>query len=184
VRGISLPAIPFPGLPFAVNPGRSDVGFAFSLAGDRIDGSWEVTSDQVTWNADSSLLRSASLVEGTVWRVVSGLAQLRVRAVLGGTVSSPTLKVSSNLDDAIATRLRGLVGEELAKGEKRARDAVDSLVSQEVIALQGKVSSLQTEALQRLPVEEGQLDDVQKKLETELKRLAASAAGGLKLPKL
>ncbi len=184
VQGVSLPAIPFPGLPFAVDPGRSNVGFAFTLDGERIAGSWEVTSDQVTWAADSGVLRSASLVEGTVWKVVSGLTQLRVRAELGGTVSSPTLHVSSNLDDAIAARLRGLVGEELAKGEKRARAAVDSLVSQQVAAVQGKVAELQAQALQRLPLEKGQLDEVQKKLESELKRLAGSAAGGLKLPKL
>jgi len=184
VEGVSLPAIAFPGLPFEVDPGRSRVGFRFNLAGDRIDGSWEVASDQVTWHADSSRLRTASLVEGIIWKVVTGLTQLRVRAELGGTVSNPTLKVSSNLDEAIAVRLRGLVGEELAKGEQRARDAVDSLVGQQVAALQARVSDLQAQALQRLPLEKSQLDEVQKKLETELKRLAGSAAGGLKLPKL
>ncbi len=184
IQGVSLPAIAFPGLPIAVNPGRSSVSFAFSLAGDRIAGSWEVTSDQATWSADSNRLSAASLVEGTIWKVVSGLTRLHVRADLGGTVSNPTLKVSSNLDEAIAARLRGLVGEELAKGEQRARDAVDSLVGQQVTALRGTVTELQTQALQRLPVEKGQLDEVQKRLETELKRLAGSAAGGLTLPKL
>lgn len=184
VEGVSLPAIQLPGLPFAVHPGLSNVAFAFSLAGDRIAGSWDVSSNQASWTGDSTHLAAASLVENTVWRVVSGLTQLRVHAELGGTVSSPTLKVSSNLDDALAARLRGLLGEELAKGEKKARDAVDKLVNQQIASLQGKVNDLQTQALQRLPIEKGQLDDVQKKLETELKRLAGSAAGGLKLPKL
>jgi predicted nuclease with TOPRIM domain len=61
---------------------------------------------------------------------------------------------------------------------------VDSLVRQQVAVVQGKVEELQTQALGRLPLEKAQLDDVQKKLESELKRLAGSAAGGLKLPKL
>jgi uncharacterized protein (TIGR03545 family) len=184
VAGVSLPAIPFPGLPFAVNPGKSTIGLGFSLAGDRLAGSWDISSSLVTWTADSTRLGSASPVESTVWRVISGLSSLEVRAELGGTIDSPTIKVRSNLDEAIAARLRGLVGEELAKAEQRARAAVDQLVDQQVTALQAKVGELQTQALSRLPVEREQLDGVQKQLETQLKRLAGSAAGGLKLPKL
>ncbi|HSB55585.1 MAG TPA: TIGR03545 family protein [Gemmatimonadales bacterium] len=183
VGGVKLPAFPFPGLPFAVNPGRSTLGLGFTLAGNRIAGSWEIASDQVSWQADSTRLKSASLVESTVWRVISGLTQLRVRAELGGTVESPTLKVSSNLDDAIAARLQGLVGEELAKAEAKARAAVDKLVDQQVAVLQTKVNELQTQALARLPVERGQLDDVQKQLEAQVKRLAGSVTGGIQLPK-
>jgi hypothetical protein len=57
-------------------------------------------------------------------------------------------------------------------------------VDQQVTALQTKVSELQTQALARLPVEKEQLEGVQKQLDTQLKRLASSATGGLKLPKL
>jgi uncharacterized protein (TIGR03545 family) len=184
VRGVGLPAIPIPGLPFTVNPGRSTVGLAFSLSGDRLAGTWEIASGAATWVADTTRLQRASLVENTVWRVVSGLSQLRVRAELGGTVDSPTLKVSSNLDDAIADRLRGLAGEALANAEQKARAAVDSLVSRQVAALRANVGSFSALVADRLPVERGQLDTAQKSLETELKRLAGSAAGGIRLPKL
>lgn len=184
VAGVSLPPIPFPNLPFAVNPGRSTLGLSFSMAGDRIAGAWEINSDQVTWQADSSSLKSAGVVENTVWRVISGLNQLQVRAELGGTINSPSIKIRSNLDDAIAARLRGLVGEELAKGEAKAKAAVDKLVDEQVKTLQAKVSDLQSQALAKLPVEKEQLDGVQKQLDTQLKRLAGSATGGLKLPKL
>lgn len=184
IAGIGLPAIRLPGLPFSVNPGRSTLGLGFSLAGNRLAGSWEISSNQVSWSADSSRLQSASLVESTIWRVISGLSQLEVRAELGGTIESPTLKVRSNLDDAIAARLRGLVGEELAKAEQKARAAVDQLVDRQVTALQAKVTELQSQALARLPVERSQLDGAQQQLEVQLKRLAGSVTGGLKLPKL
>ncbi len=183
VQGVSLPAIPFPGLPFTVNPGPSTVGFAFSLAGDRLTGSWDVTADRATWSSDPARLASASLVESTVWQVVRGLSVLRVHAELGGTVEHPTLTVRSNLDEAIAARLRGLVGEALATAEQRARGAVDAAVAQQVAALQGRVNDLQAQTLKRLPVERGQLDEVQKKLESTLTHLAGSTVGGLKLPK-
>ncbi len=184
VRGVTLPPISIPGLPYAVHPGRSVVGFAFSLAGDRLAGAWEISSDSASWHADSTLRQSASPVQSTIWKVVSGLTELRVSAELGGTVEHPTLRVSSNLDDAVAARLKGLVGEELARAEQQARDAVDQLVGSQVAALQDRVTALQAQTFARLPVEAGQLDEVQKKLETELRRLAGSAAGGLRLPKL
>lgn len=184
VSGVSLPAIQVPGLPFAVNPGKSTVGFAFSLAGDRLKGTWEVASDEAGWTTDTARLGQASLVENTLWQVVRGLSQLRVRAELAGTIASPTITVRSNLDDAIAARLRRLVGEELAKAEQKAREAVDRLVNPQVAAVQGKVNALQGQVLERLPIERGRLDEAQKKLDREVKRLAGSAAGGIRLPKL
>jgi uncharacterized protein (TIGR03545 family) len=184
VAGVSLPAIPFPGLPFGVNPGKSTLGLSFSMAGDRLAGSWEINSNQVTWKADSTRLQSAGIVESTIWRVISGLNQLQVRAELSGTIDHPSIRIHSNLDDAIAARLRGLVGEEVAKAEAKARAAVDKLVDQQVNALQARVSDLQTQAFARLPVERSRLDGVQQQLDTQLKRLAGSATGGLKLPKL
>jgi uncharacterized protein (TIGR03545 family) len=184
VGGVALPTIPLPGLPFAVHPGKSAVGLAFSLSGDSLSGAWDVSSDQASWSSDSAGPNRTSLVESTVWQVVSGLTQLKVHAELGGTVQSPTIKVSSNLDDAIATRLRALAGEQLAKGEQKAREAVDALVNQQITAVNGQLAGLTTQITDRLPVERGQLDSAQKALETQLKRLAGSAAGGLHLPKL
>jgi len=184
VSGVHLPSLALPGLQFAVDPGRSTLGFAFSLAGDRLAGAWEIAADQAVWTADTARLLQASLVEKTVWGVVSGLAQLRVRAELGGTIDSPTLKVGTNLDQAIAARLQGLVGEEIAKAERKAREAVDRVVDQQVTAVRGKVNTLQSQVLERLPADRARLDGVQKTLEGELKRLAGSAAGGIRLPKL
>ena len=185
VTGVPLPAIAFPGLPFSVTPGRSTVRFAFSLgAGDRLTGTWEVDAPAASWQGDSTRLAAASLVESTVWRVVSGLTQLRIRAELGGTVGSPTLAVRSNLDDAISDRLRGLLGEELAKAEQKARAAVDQIVEGQVTSLKAKVTALESQALQQLPLQKSQLDDLQRQLDQQLKRFGSRAAGALPLPKL
>lgn len=184
LTGVSMPVIRFPDLPFAVNPGRSTVAASFALAGDRIAGTWEITSPRVTWLADTSRLQQASLVEGTVWRVVSGLTDLEVRAELGGTIASPTLAIRSNLDQAIAARLRAILGEEVAKAELKAREAVDRLVDQQVSALSEKVGGLETQVTQRLPLEQGQVSGVRKQLENEIRRLTRGATGGIKLPGL
>jgi len=184
LTGVSLPAIQFPKLPFGVDPGASTLSTSFTLAGDRIQGSWEILSDRVTWLADSTGLKNASVFEATIWRVLSGLTVLRVRAELGGTIEHPTLAIRSNLDDAIAGRLRALLGEEIAKAERKVRQAVDQLVDQQVTAVQARVSDLTTQVTDRLPVERGQLDAVHQRLETEVRRLTRGAAGGITLPKL
>ncbi|MFN8650749.1 MAG: TIGR03545 family protein [Gemmatimonadales bacterium] len=183
VSGVPLPSFELPGLPFAVKPGTGTLGLGFTLAGDRIAGVWEIASDKVQWQGDSTRLQGASLVEGTVWRVISGLSQLQVRAELSGTIANPTVKVSSNLDDAIAARLRALVGEEVARAEAKAKAAVDKIVDQQVATLHTKVDALESQALAKLPVEKGQLDQVQQQLEAQVKRIAGGATGGLKLPK-
>lgn len=183
VSGVPLPSFELPGLPFAVKPGTGTLGLGFTLAGDRIAGVWEIASDKVQWQGDSTRLQGASLVEGTVWRVISGLSQLQVRAELSGTIANPTVKVSSNLDDAIAARLRALVGEEVARAEAKAKAAVDKIVDQQVATLHTKVDALESQALAKLPVEKGQLDQVQQQLEAQVKRIAGGATGGIKLPK-
>ncbi len=184
ITGVSLPTIRFPGLPFGVDPGASTLSASFSLAGDRIQGSWEVVSSRATWLADSTRLKSPSLAEGIIWRVISGLTTLRVRADLGGTIEHPTLAIRSNLDEAIASQLRALVGEEVAKAERRAREAVDRLVAQQADAAQARMAGLAAQVTERLPLERSQLDAVQKEVEAAVRRLTRGAAGGLTLPRL
>lgn len=182
LTGVSLPTIRFPDLPFGVTPGRSTLTASFTLAGDRLAGSWAISAPSVSWVADTARLRQASLLEGTVWKVLSGLTALEVRAELGGTIARPTLAIRSNLDEAIAARLRALVGEEVARAERLARDAVDRLVERQVGALSGKVSGLEGQITQRLPLEQGQLAAARKQLEGEIRRLTRGATGGIKLP--
>jgi uncharacterized protein (TIGR03545 family) len=184
LTGVSLPAIRFPDLPFGVDPGPSTLTASFALAGNQIAGVWAISSPRANWLVDSTRMNQASLVESTIWRVISGLTQLEVRAELGGTIESPTLNISSNLDDAIAARLRAILGEEVAKAEQKARDAVDRLVTQQVDALSGRVQGLEGEVTRRLPIEQEQLASVRKQLEGEVRRLTRGAAGGIRLPGL
>jgi uncharacterized protein (TIGR03545 family) len=185
LRGVPLPKVSVPGLPFSVTPGVGNANFDFALAGDKLSGTWSIQADNAQWGADSASQASFGLVENTIWRVVSGLKQLTVNAELGGTISAPTLKVSSNLDNAIANQLRAIAGEELAKGEAKAKAAVDKIVADKVGPLQAKVDSAKGRAAQQLGLDKKQLDDAQKQLEAQLKRYTGVALpGGIKLPKL
>ncbi|HTS87009.1 MAG TPA: hypothetical protein VMG41_00830 [Gemmatimonadales bacterium] len=182
VNGVTLAPISFASLPFTLHPGRSSVGFRFALAGDSLAGAWDVTADRASWSADSGGAQPQSVVQQAVWQAVSGLSDLRIHAQLGGTVDAPTLAVSSNLDDAVAARLKALAGQAIAAGEQRARSAVDSLVDAPVQQLKGSVGGVASEVSSRLPGAQGQLQSAQRQLEAAIQRLAGPA-GGIKLPK-
>jgi len=116
--------------------------------------------------------------------VISGLNDLDVVAQLEGTVSSPRLSVSSNLDRAIAQRLKAVVGEEVARAERMVRAKVDSVVADKVEPVKRRVAAVQAEATGRIQAEKQRLDKVEADLNTELKRLTGGLVPGLELPKI
>jgi hypothetical protein len=182
LRGVQLPAFDIPGLPFRLAPGAGSVDLNFLRRGDQLAGRWAIGSNQVSWALDSTGARGQ--LEQVVWRVLSGLKQLDVSAQLSGTVSAPKLSVRSNLDDAIADRLKAVLGEEVAKAEAMARAKVDSLVNDKVQPVKQRMAALQAEATSRVGDQQAQLDKVQAELEAQLKRLTAGVAPGIKLPKI
>lgn len=185
LRGIKLPSFDLPGVPFRVVPGvgSSDLEFVMKGTGSQLFGRWAIGAPKVNWTADTSG-GALNDLEGLVYRVISGLTDLQVVAELGGTVASPKLSVSSNLDKAIAQRLKGVIGEEVAKAEKMARAKVDSLVADKVEPIRRRVASVQAEANQRIQAQKQRLDEVQQQLQAELKRLTGGLVPGLELPKI
>ena len=183
LAGVQLPAFDLPGMPFRIAPGLSAVNLNFALKGEHLAARWAIASNRVSWSPDTSA-RPMNDVERVVWRVVSGLNDLRVDARVNGTLRKPSLAVSSNLDDAIATRLKALIGEQVAKAEAMAKAKVDSLVQDKVGPLKQRIAAVQADATKRIGVQTEQLDRVQKDLEEELKRLTAGLAPGIKLPKI
>jgi uncharacterized protein (TIGR03545 family) len=183
LRGIKLPSFAIPGLPFRIAPGTGAANLTFALRGDQLLGRWSIGSKEVAWALDSAGGPRSDL-EQVVWRVVSGLKQLDVNAEVRGTIKAPTLSVRSNLDEAIAQRLKAVVGEEVAKAEAMARAKVDSIVSDKVEPVKQRIAAVQADATNRVAGEQKQLNDVQARLQAELKRLTGGLAPDIKLPKI
>jgi uncharacterized protein (TIGR03545 family) len=183
LTGVKLPAFDLPGVPFRVAPGLGAVRLNFGLRGDRLAARWAIASKQVSWTPDTAARRFND-IERVVWRVVSGLNDLKVDARVSGSLRDPNLAVSSNLDEAIASRLKAVIGEEVAKAERLARAKVDSLVQDKVEPLKQRIAAVQADATKRVETQKQQLDQVQQQLNAELKRLTAGLAPGIKLPKI
>jgi hypothetical protein len=182
---VKLPSFDLPGLPISIVPGAGSTSLDFSMRGGgaQLFGRWAIASDQVSWSADTAG-RAMNDIERLILRVISGLKGLEVVAQLSGSLTSPKLSVSSNLDRAIAQRLQAVMGEELAKAERMVRAKVDSLVADKVEPVKRQVAAVQGEASQRVRGEGQRLDQVQRQLEAELKRLTAGLVPGIELPKI
>ena len=183
LRGVQLPSFDIPGLPFRIAPGTGAANLTFALRGDRLLGRWSIGSKQVAWALDSAGGPGNELQQ-LVWRVVSGLKQLDVNAQVSGTIKAPKLSVRSNLDDAIAQRLKAVVGEEVAKAEALARAKVDSIVSDKVEPVKQRIAAVQADATARVAEQQARVDQAQADLQAELKRLTAGLAPGINLPKI
>ncbi|MGH8722836.1 MAG: hypothetical protein ACREU4_12680, partial [Burkholderiales bacterium] len=96
-----------------------------------------------------------------------------------GTLREPRLQVRSNLDQAIAERLRAMLGEEVAAAERRLRAEVDRLIDREVGPVRARVTELQAQIAERIARERAPIDEVQRALEERLRELLP---GGLRLP--
>jgi uncharacterized protein (TIGR03545 family) len=183
LRGVELPDIKVPGLPFDLRPGRGAARLDFALRNEQLSGRWSISSNQVAWALDSAG-RKLNDLEQIVWRVLSGLKELSVDARVSGGLKSPKLEVSSNLDRAIADRLQAVIGEEVAKAEKLVRRKVDSLVARHVEPVRRQITEVRGQAESRLGSERKRLDDVERQLQAELKRMTGGLAPGIKLPKI
>jgi hypothetical protein len=169
VGGIRLPAFQVPALPLRLDPGDASTQLGFNLRGDTIHARWGLRSSNVRWARDSALAHS--VVGDLIWRTVSGISNLEVEARISGPLAHPQLAVRSNLDQAIAARLRAVLGEEVAAAERRLRAQVDALVDAKVGPVRARVKELQTQVLDQVAQQRARLDELQRSLEQRLREL-------------
>src|SRR5712692_8164564 len=100
------------------------------------------------------------------------------RSTVSGALHHPDLAVRSNLDQAIASRLRAVLGEQVAAAEKQVRDRVDALINDKVGPVRARVSQVQTQAQEQVAQQRARIDELQKNLEQRLRQLL----GGVRLP--
>lgn len=178
VGSVRLPPFQLPGLPLRLDPGDATVQLGFALRGDAIDARWSVRSSRITWERDSAAFGTGQIHQ-LLWRTVSGISNLEVQARVTGTIATPTLRVGSNLDQAIASQLRAVLGEEVAAAERRLRSEVDRLIEAQVGPVRARVAELQTESVGRIARERAPIDELQQQLEQRLLQLLP---GGIRLP--
>ena len=169
VGGITLSAFEIPGVPLRLDPGAATTQLGFTLNGDTIHARFAIRSSNVHWTRDSTLANTT--IGDLIWHTVSGISNLDVEARLSGALHKPDLAVRSNLDQAIASRLRAVLGEQVAAAEKQVRDRVDALINDKVGPVRARVNDVQTQAQAQVAQQRARLDELQKQLEQRLREL-------------
>jgi len=169
VGGVQFPAFQVPGVPLRLDPGAATTQLGFNLNGDTIHARFAIRSSNVRWTRDSGFANST--IGDLIWRAVSGIPNLDVEARLSGALHHPDLAVRSNLDQAIAARLRAVLGEQVAAAEKQMRDRVDALVNAKVGPVRARVTQVQNQAQAQVVQQRARLDELQKQLEQRLRDL-------------
>jgi len=163
VGGIALPPFEIPGVPLRLDPGAATAQLGFALNGDTIHARFAIRSTNVRWTRDSGFANST--IGDLIWRTVSGISNLDVEARLSGALHHPDLAVRSNLDQAIASRLRSVLGEQVAAAEQQVRDRVDALINDKVGLVRARVNEVQTQAQAQVAQQRARLDELQQQLE-------------------
>jgi uncharacterized protein (TIGR03545 family) len=176
VGGVQFTAFDIPGVPLRLDPGAATTQFGFNLNGDTIHARFAIRSSNVRWMRDSGFANSA--IGNLVWRAVSGISNLDVETRLSGALEHPALAVRSNLDQAIASRLRAELGAQVDAAEKQMRARVDALVNDKVGPVRTRVTEVQTQAQTQVAQQRARIDELQKNLEQRLRQLL----GGVRLP--
>ena len=169
--GVRLPTFALPMLPLRAEPGRGTSELRLTLDGDQVSARWTVRATQAAWIADSTRARQLNPVETLVQRVISGVQDFDLTAELSGRLQSPILTVRSNLDRAVATRLKEVAGEEVERALAKARAQVDRLAEEKAAPVRARVTELRADADRRIAEAKSRLDEEKQKLDAQVKRL-------------
>jgi uncharacterized protein (TIGR03545 family) len=180
---IALPSFPLPGLPLRIEPGNGTSRLDFVRNANRVAARLTMRSSDVRWLPDSSRARPLNRLEELVTRVVSGLGDLEVTANLTGEIRSPSIAISSNLDRAVAARIREVAGEEIARAEARVRAEVDRIVEERTAPIRARVSEVRSESERRVADARARLDEERQKLQTRVDALTGGVGGVIPLPR-
>ena len=172
---LTIPGFALPGLPLRVEPGTGTSRLDFVKNGDRVAARFTVRSSSVRWLPDSARARELNALEALVTRVVSGLNDLEVTANVTGPIRAPAIAISSNLDRAVAARVREVAGEEIARAESRVRAEVDRIVAERTAPVRARVGELRAESERRVAEARARLEEERQKLQGRLDSLT----GGL-----
>lgn len=118
---------------------------------------------------------SAEWARDLVRRTLAGLEQVDLDMALSGSIESPSLRISSNLGDAVAASLRREVGREVEAAEARVRAEVNAQIQPLVQEARDRIEGLRTDATDQVFARVEEIDALQARLE---ERIAELIGGG------
>ena len=131
LSGVDLPRVAIDAFGGALDLGLGESAFTLRREGDRLDARMRWISETVSWadapgatRPTSPEIGSAAWAQDLVRRTLAGIGRVELDMGLSGSLSDPSLSVSSNLGTAVAASLRRELGQEVQAAEARIRAEV------------------------------------------------------------
>lgn len=166
-----LPDFSIPGLPLDLDMGRGASELRFEMRGDSVAARLALGTNAPRWSRDTVRADQPNALESLVMRVLERIQSLEVEAELHGTLATPRLSVSSNIDREVANAVRGVLGEAIAEAEQKVRAQVDSIVEQTMAPVRARVNELRAEADARVNEVNARVDAIREQLRQQLRAL-------------
>lgn len=138
--GIRIGAIELPQqhyMPEKIDINRGDVAADFKLIGDYLDFKLQLNARPVSFAFVDSLPGN-DIVAKVTRSVFDEIDNLKIAAGIEGPVERPGLKISSNIDNVLARRIKGVIGESVQQAQAELRQRFQAIVGprkQEALAL-------------------------------------------------
>jgi uncharacterized protein (TIGR03545 family) len=101
----------------------ADISAEITLSGENLDSHLKLSIQGIGAHSESSNYELKRFIE-ELWR---GISEINVAAHLFGTKDNLQLKVTSDIDEVLSSRLQGLIGDKLAEFQARLRAEIDKL---------------------------------------------------------
>ncbi len=173
--GVPLPPVNIPIAGARLQFGAGITELALVRSGDSLRGSLRLRSNNVTWTRSDG--ERGGVGADFLWGTLSAVRSVDVQVRISGSVSSPRLRVSSNVGRQLAAAVRQRLGAEIARAESRVRAEVERLVREPVATAISGVSSLQEDVLSQVADRRAELDRVKVELEQRLRQLTGGILG-------
>lgn len=175
-----LLGVPLPSVNIAIAGARLEFGrgiteLALVRSGDSLLGSLRLRSNNVTWTRSDG--ERGGVGADFLWSTLAAVRSVAVQVSISGSVSSPRLRVSSNVGRQLAAAVRQRLGAEIARAESSARAEVERLVREPVATAISGVSGLQEDVLSQVADRRAELDQVKVELEQRLRQLTGGILG-------
>lgn len=147
----------------AISQGLGTVNAGVSITGDALQGNVQFQGQQlhvqpsVTIPSNSPI---ATRVSQNLTTSLSKVNQLSVGVGLGGTLSSPTMNINSNIGDIVSGALKNALGAEMAEQEKALRAELNKHTDAALKQLEGQLSQLQSQFLPQLSSQNKVVEDL------------------------
>ena len=185
LSGVNLPELNLDAFGGRIGLGEGDTQFNLSRIGNEIRAQMRWVSTDLSWTgADGRVLAaggqtdlpgfqigSADWARDLIWRAITGVERVELTMGLNGAISSPSLSISSNLGQAVATSLQRELGREIDAAEAQVRAEVDRQIQPLIQNARGRVDAAQVEIADRVGLQREEVEQLRARLEERIAQL-------------